>query len=83
MIWVKLLLKFLGGKGERQQMPDIACDDELQGYLRKLNNIQEIKPDIDADIYVVFGASQSALELRLQFLNDNVPDFTNKKKYIF
>lgn len=74
--------KVLRGTGERQQMHDVSCDDELKSYLRKLNNIQEIKPDIDADIYAVFGASQLGLKSRLQFLNDNVPDFTNKKIYI-
>jgi len=78
----QVAFQFLRGNGERQQMQDIACDDELKGFLTKLNNVQEIKPDKNADIYAVFGASQSGLESRLRFFKENISDFKDKKIYI-
>jgi uncharacterized protein (UPF0335 family) len=72
----------LRGDGERQQMQDISSNDELQIFFTMLNNVQEIKPDINADIYAVYGASEAGIKNRLVFLKQNVPDFKNKTIYI-
>ena len=71
------------GLGERDGIHPIPVPGKkFLHFVNRLGIMKEVLPKKDADLYVIFGASESTLKNRISFIQENVKHLGNKK-FIF